>query len=107
MPTALLMHIPYETFWKLNPTRMKPIERAYELEQEGQQKRLNLAAWISGLYVQRAVASVLSKGARYPAKPIDIFGKEQKLSPEQEADAFKRFMLQHNAINKVHKEIDV
>ena len=101
------MHIPYDTFWHLNPTRMKPIEKAYELEQEGQQRRMNLSAWVNGLYVQRAIASVLSRGAKYPAKPIELFGKEQKLSPEQEADAFKRFMLQHNAINKVHKEIDV
>ena len=101
------MGIPYDTFWHLNPKRMKPIEKAYEMKMDGQQNRMNLEAWVNGLYVQHAIASVLSKRAKYPAKPLELFGKEKPKSPQEEADAFKRFMLQHNAINKVHKEIDV
>jgi hypothetical protein len=84
---------------------MKPIERAYELKLESQQNRMNLEAWIFGLYNQHAVASVLSKNAKYPQKPLEIFGTKKK-SPQEEADEFMRFMLQHNAIKSVSKEIE-
>ncbi len=34
--------------------------------------KTNFKAWLQGVYIQNAVASVLSKNARYPSKPFDI-----------------------------------
>ena len=91
------MHVPYETFWKLNPKKLEPFEKAAEMEQKAMQARLNLTAWVNGVYVQHAVASCFSKGAKYPQKPLDIFGLETKATPQEEAAMFERFMIAHNA----------
>ncbi len=91
------MHVPYETFWKLNPKKLQPFEKAFEMEQKAHQNRMNLEAWIKGLYNQHAVASIMSKGARYPQKPLDLFGNAEKATPQQEVEAFERFMVAHNA----------
>jgi hypothetical protein len=86
------MGISYETFWHLNPKKMKPIEKAYEMKMESQQAQMNLEAWLDGLYVQNAVASVLAKNAKYPKKPFELFGAEKKKTPEEEAEEFKRYV---------------
>lgn len=98
------MHVPYEVFWHLNPRKLKPFEKAYDLEMQGRQNAMNLEAWIKGLYNQHAVASVLSKNAKYPQKPFDLFSTKKKTAQE-EADEFYRFMLQHNAQKRINEEL--
>lgn len=88
------MGVSYETFWHLNPRKLKPIEKAYEMKMESRQAQMNLESWLQGLYVQNAVASVLAKNAKYPKKPFDLFGKEKKKTPEQEAEEFKEYVQQ-------------
>lgn len=39
--------------------------------------KTNFKAWLQGVYIQNAVASVLSKNARYPSKPFDISETER------------------------------
>ena len=50
--------------------------------------KVNFTAWINGIYIQSAVASVLSKEARFPQKPFEIFSEEtseeQKLIDNEE-----------------------
>lgn len=101
LPSALLMHVPYELFWKLNPKKLEPFQKAAEMEQKAMQNRLNLTAWVTGVYIQHAVASCFSKGAKYPQKPLDIFGTEAKPTPQQEVEMFERFMVAHNAQREV------
>lgn len=84
---------------------MKPIEKAYSMKMEAHQNRMNLEAWVFGLYNQHAVASILSKNAKYPQKPLEIFGSAKKKAPQDEADEFMRFMLQHNAMKRISKEV--
>ena len=96
------MHVPYELFWKLNPKKLEPFQKAAEMEQKAMQARLNLTGWVNGIYIQHAVASCFAKNAKYPQKPIDIFGTEEKATPKQEAQMFERFMYQHNAQKEVH-----
>lgn len=67
------------------------------------QARINLTAWVNGVYVQHAVASCFAKNAKYPQKPLDIFGTEAKATPQQEAAMFERFMIAHNAQKEVAK----
>ena len=95
------MHVPYELFWKLNPKKLEPFIKAAEMEQRAQQARLNLTAWVNGVYVQHAVASCFAKNAKYPSKPLDIFGTNAKATPQQEAQMFENFMYQHNAQKEV------
>ena len=88
------MHVPYELFWHLNPRKLKPFEKAFEQEIEARQNAKNLEAWLHGLYNQNAIASVMSKNARYPTKPFDIFGKAKPKTPEEEAEEFKMYAEQ-------------
>lgn len=92
-----MIKVPYELFWKLNPKKLEPFTKAAEMEQKAMQARLNLSAWVAGVYVQHAIASCFSRGAKYPQKPIDFFGTEEKATPEQEAAMFENFMYAHNA----------
>lgn len=50
--------------------------------------KVNFTAWINGVYIQSAIASVLSKEARFPQKPFEIFSEEtseeQKLIDNEE-----------------------
>lgn len=50
--------------------------------------KVNFTAWINGVYMQSAIASVLSKEARFPQKPFEIFSEEtseeQKLIDNEE-----------------------
>lgn len=92
-----MMHVPYEVFWTLNPKKLEPFEKAMEMEQDAMQARLNLQGWVTGVYVQHAIASCFSKGAKFPNKPIDFWGKEKKATPEQEASMFESFMHMHNS----------
>lgn len=93
------MHVPYELFWHLNPRKLKPFEKAYELELESRQNAKNLEAWLEGLYNQNAIASVFAKNNRYPTKPFDIFGSQKPKTPEQEAEEFK-FYAEQMAIRR-------
>lgn len=45
-------------------------------ETEADFERMKYSAWLTGLYVRTAVASVLSKKAKYPKQP---FGEEQQI----------------------------
>ena len=100
------MHVPYETFWHLNPRKLKPFQKAYEMEMESRHNFMNLEAWLFGLYNQNAVASVFTK-SKYPKKPHEVFGAKPK-TPQQEAEEFKRYVEMFNArrkaVNAIKKE---
>ena len=57
---------------------------------------MNLSAWLNGLYVQNAIASVFAKNARYPKKPLDIFKPVKPKTVQQEGADFERYVLQYN-----------
>lgn len=65
---------------------------------EARQNAKNLEAWLFGLYNQNAVASVLSKSARYPKKPFQLFGR--KKTAQEEGQDFERYVQQFNAVRK-------
>lgn len=94
-----MMHVPYEVFWHLNPKKLKPFEKAYEMEMDSRQNAMNLEAWLNGFYNQHAVASVFSKSTKYPHRPIELFGGKKKTA-EQEGMDFERYVQQFNALRK-------
>lgn len=69
----MLYGVPYDLFWHLNPTKLKPFKVAY-------QKRLEMeeyARWRNGLYIMRAVGACF--GSEYPEQPLGM---------EQEKDGY-------------------
>lgn len=93
------MHVSYETFWHLNPRKLKPFEKAYEEQMKTEQERMNLTAWLNGLYVQNAIASVFNKKAKYPSKPFNLSG--HKKTAKEEGMDFERYVQQFNAQRKM------
>ena len=57
----------------------------------------NFQAWLTGRYVAEAVASVLSKKAKYPKEPYELH-KKGKAGSEVHDDV-RRFMAFANALN--------
>lgn len=49
-------------------------DKRYKAEAEAEFERIKYSSWLSGLYVQVAVASVLSKKTKYPKHP---YGDEE------------------------------
>ena len=94
-----MMHVSYETFWHLNPRKLKPIEKAYSMEMESKQNAMNLDAWLHGVYVSHSVASVMSKNAKYPKKPFELFSSHKK-TVQEEGMEFEKYVQQFNIRRK-------
>ena len=45
-------------------------DRLKKMETEMEMEKVKYVAWLNGVYVQRAVASVLSKKSKYPKQPL-------------------------------------
>lgn len=61
-----MIGVDYDFFWTLNPKSLTPFIKAFDLKKKYDDE----VAWTHGIYVQRAVASVLSKEVKYPNKPL-------------------------------------
>ena len=66
------------------------------MEMESKQNAMNLEAWLHGMYFSHAVASVMSKSAKYPKKPFELFSNHKKTAQEEGMD-FERYVQQFNA----------
>ena len=51
-------------------TRIELAVKDIEDKHKAQYELMDYTAWLQGLYIQRAVASVMSKRARYPKEPF-------------------------------------
>lgn len=51
-------------------TFLQEYDKRIRAEAKARFEQIEYAAWMNGLYVQRAVASVLSKKAKYPKRPL-------------------------------------
>lgn len=83
MPLALSIGVDYQLFWRLTPRKLDPFIRAARMKDEQEAKTLHYTAWLHGLYVNRAIASVFPEGSRYPKAPLE---EEKKMNP---ADRFR------------------
>lgn len=81
LPAAYRIGLDLDLFWRLNPRRMEPFLRMYENKrtEELREKREfnNQLAYLTGRYVQAAIASCLSKGCEYPKQPYDLRSAEE------------------------------
>ena len=96
-----------EVFYRLNPKRVQRYQ-PYMVEWLKQHKEeQSEVGWMNGMYVQRAVGTMLSKKAKYPDKPLKVYGDpEPQTEEEAEAQAFsdaERFAAFAMVFNKNHK----
>lgn len=62
---------------------------------------VNYEAWLNGLYIRQAVASIFSKNGKYPDKPIESSTDRNPL--EKEADFKAKFEVWAKLHNKKFK----
>lgn len=94
LPQSLAIGIPYETFGKLNPRKIKSFDEAYRLKIEDEYRKINYTAWLHGQYVMSAIGACLSKDAKYPEKPLEP-SKEQNQS-RSDAEGFEAWAIAFN-----------
>ena len=68
--------MPLQEFWNDDPDLLWVYRNLYieKMEQDVkfQQEMINYQAWLQGLYISYAIASVFSKNTKYLSKPIDF-----------------------------------
>ncbi|MEG2717390.1 MAG: hypothetical protein RR961_08630 [Eubacterium sp.] len=69
--------VPYELFWTLSPSKLKPFIKANEDRISEKNRIDNINAWRQGLYIREAIASCIDKKAKYPKMP---FGEEDRIA---------------------------
>ena len=71
-------------FWTMNPKRIKPYKKAYELKLKENDEQ----SWLQGMYIQQALLSTVgnmfrgknSKPFKYPDKPFSLDTKAKASS---------------------------
>lgn len=109
LPYALNIHVPYETFWGLNPTTLNPFQKAYENEK----KLLDEQAWLQGLYTYRGVMAAIDHAfngkkaqTEYPEKPfIALAGEKDREMTEEEMERNHRAVFAYLGVMKTNFEI--
>lgn len=105
-PRYMAMGVPYDEYWNGDYTRLPFFRKAEALKR----KEKNAEAWLQGVYILRAIGSILPNSEEtYPSEPLPMtqedldYAEEQKRQKEIEnAKAYMETMM-HN-INKQRKE---
>ncbi len=64
---------------------------------EIERERMNVEAWLIGAYVQHAIGACLSKGHKYPKKPIPVSEEQPEQERQQAIRAkFEAFAIKFN-----------
>lgn len=99
--------VEYNTFWHLNPNKLKLFSEAEQLKIKGQ----DFMNYMLGLYIRTAVASVLDNKAKYPKKPyfdnIDKEIEKQKFDDDLFMSQLKSWADKHNANIRAKKKLNV
>lgn len=102
----------YDTFWHLNPTKLKAFETAYDLKrQEKDQDN-----WFLGQYIRLAMIDAMPFGDRksvYPEEPFlrgaitEKYETEEEIRDREEAERLKRgeALLQQLNVMKINHEL--
>mgnify|MGYP001189189500 FL=1 len=103
LPQALSIGVDYKDFWELTPKKLQPFVKAKEQELQLQTKMVNYEAWLNGLYIRQAIASVFSKNGKYPEKPIET-GSTDSNSQNTEMDFKAKFEVWAAIHNEKYKK---
>lgn len=104
---ALNWGLSQSEFWYEEPYLLISYAKAHELKLKNSAEeykiKTNFNAWISGIYIQNAIASVFSKGNPYPGKPIQLFDNKENTEPNiknSEEEIKQRSKAIHQMLNK-------
>jgi hypothetical protein len=97
LPQALSIGVDYRLFWTLTPKKLIPFVKAKEEEMKVKSMVMNNEAWLIGLYVQSAIASVFSKSYKYPKQPT---GSDDRKGQTKEAEFKSQFEVFAKEFNK-------
>ena len=87
----------YDEFWYDDPYKAKSYKESHNVKR----KMVNEEMWVMGMYVNKAIASVIDSKNKYPEKPIDIFPKTaMEKQAEIQADRQKAIDFFTNFKNK-------
>lgn len=79
--------MPYETFWHLNPKKLRPFIDAYKIKRNIKNEEM----WMLGLYQKAALECTVGnifkktteKQNEYPARPYTFFDKKEAESTDE------------------------
>lgn len=94
------------TFWRLNPRRMKPFLDMFEQKKCEERDQLNFHAYMTGVYVRDAIGACFNKNGKYPEMPYDLRSQKEKtasITPEEYA---RRLILMNEYNDKERKRAE-
>lgn len=99
MPNALTIGVPYEVFWHLNPTKLKPFQTAFENKRKLRDEE-NWLVW--GTYGMSALSVVLASAfsknsqAKFIEKPVyqQIKEDNRELTEEEKKRQIEQIFAQ-------------
>lgn len=95
--------MPYELFWHGPLSAFFQYRAAYLIKEKEKTEEQNRVAWLNGVYISQAVASVLSEKSKYPDEPIK---QKRRLTPEEQekAEKMNAAIVEHNEKMRKLKE---
>lgn len=88
LPQALTIGVDYDLFWSLNPRKLQPFVKSFEMKQKIETEYINFQTWLQGIYFGRALVASLDKKQEYFNEPIN-FEKNKKRKSQEELMAMK------------------
>lgn len=95
----------------MTPKQVGAVNTFIQNKEKQKYKDMDIQAWLTGLYVQRAVSSCFSKDATYPESPLGVFDSKEEIEAkkakaiEDKRNAFiEMFKQKMNDINENFKE---
>ena len=74
----------YEQFWDGDVSAHRMFKKKYQIQTETERDNRNNAAWLHGMYVQRAIVAAFDgKKSSYPKEPIEIYSVEDEPNEEK------------------------
>lgn len=84
----------YDEFWNESLDRLAAYWQANQYSIE----RKNQELWIQGIYIREAVASTLSKRAKYPEKPYrltELSDAEKEAENKRKVEELRQMLISH------------
>ena len=111
MPAALVMEVPYDLFWHLNPRKLLPFAEACRRKKQQQSEEM----WLMGQYVASALDATVcnampfikrKRKGKYFEEPIRVTPKTEEEKKMEEDLALQRFLGFAGAFEKDVKRRD-
>ena len=98
LPAAILIGVPANDFWYMNPVRLVPYIKADQIRQKRELEQVNFQCWMMGVYFTHSLGCAFSESNSYPDAPFDLF-PEQISCEEQSrrsAQIFEAYVREYN-----------